>query len=378
VRALAALSVVCFHSWLYRIDKPPGERTALFDQVFFELSIGLICFFVLSGFLLYRSFARAAMTGGEQVHIGRYAIRRAARILPAYYASVIGCLVLYALVGFSNITPSAGQLPLFALFAQNYSADTVMQVNPVTWTLCVEASFYALLPLLGLLALRLGPRRIGAQAAMLIGLVGLTVASNLVLRGTDGGELVSKMLPTYIGFFALGMLAAMWIEWRPTRGRELLRPLPTAALMAAGFACVAIHAYRRETIGSFTWMWTAFGNLPAGVGFALVIAAAAAGTGPALRWLSARPLVYLGVISYGIYLWHLPLLLIVREIGLLPATVIPRLGVVLALSIGAAALSWTLLERPVLRHVSSRHRAARARRERRRARAALAEAGGLP
>jgi peptidoglycan/LPS O-acetylase OafA/YrhL len=57
------------------------------------------------------------------------------------------------LVGFSNITPSAAQLPLFALFAQNYSIDTVMQINPVTWTLCVEISFYALLPLLGLVAL---------------------------------------------------------------------------------------------------------------------------------------------------------------------------------------------------------------------------------
>ena len=80
------------------------------------------------------------------------------------------------------------------------------------------------------------------------------------------------------------------------------------------------------------------------------------------------------MISYGIYLWHLPLLLIVRELGLLPATFAPRLVVVLALAIGAAALSWVLLERPVMRYVATRQRASRARRERRRTRAALAEA----
>jgi peptidoglycan/LPS O-acetylase OafA/YrhL len=375
IRALAALSVVCFHAWLYRIDEPPGSRTALFDKVMFEASIGLICFFVLSGFLLYRSFARAALTGREPVDVRRYAVRRVARIVPAYYACLLGCLLLYWVIGPSRLAPATGQLPLFALFAQNYSIDTVMQINPVTWTLCVEASFYVLLPLLGIAALRLGPRRAGSQAAMLVGLVGVTIASNLLLNSTDGGRLVSKMLPTYIGFFAIGMLAAMWVEWRPLRhGRRAFGPVPTAALMAAGFACVAVHAYRRETLGSFNWMWTTFGNLPAAAGFALVIAAAAAGTGPALAWLSTRPLVGLGVISYGIYLWHLPLLLVVREVGLLPATFAPRLAVVLALAIGAAALSWILVERPILRYVGSRQRPPRARRSRRGSRAAMAEA----
>jgi peptidoglycan/LPS O-acetylase OafA/YrhL len=376
VRALAALSVVCFHAWLYRVGDAPGKRTALFDKVLFEASIGLICFFVLSGFLLYRSFARAALAGHESVDVGRYAIRRAARIVPAYYASMLGSLLLYWTVGYSDLVPSAGQLPVFALFAQNYSIDTVMQINPVTWTLCVEVSFYVLLPLLGIAALRLGPRRPGSQVAMLAGLVGLTIASNVLLNGMDGGNLVSKNLPTYIGFFAIGMLAAMWIEWRASRhdGRASLGPVPTAVLMAAGFSCVALHAYRHETVGSFNWVWTTFGNLPAAVGFALVIAAAAAGTGPALGWLSARPLVALGVISYGIYLWHLPLLLSVRQLGLLPAAFAPRLAVVLLLAIGAAALSWRLVERPVVRYVASRQGAARARRDGRASPAALAEA----
>jgi peptidoglycan/LPS O-acetylase OafA/YrhL len=375
VRALAALSVVCFHAWLYRVGDPPGKRTALFDKVLFEASIGLVCFFVLSGFLLYRSFARAALSGGEPVDIGRYAVRRATRIVPAYYASLVGSLLLFWTVGYSALVPSAEHLPMFAVFGQNYSMDTVMKINPVTWTLCVEASFYLLLPLLGIVAFLLGPRRVASQAAMLIGLVGVTIASNVLLHGTDGGMLVSKALPTYIGFFAIGMLGAMWIEWRRLRRarQESLGSASTAVLMTVGLVCVGVHAYWHETAGSFTWTWTTFGNLPAGIGFALVIAAAADGTGPALSWLSARPLVALGVISYGIYLWHLPLLLAVRELGLLPAMFAPRLVLVLLLAIGAAALSWILLERPVMRFAASRQAHARAWRDRRGSRAVPAE-----
>ena len=58
LRGLAALSVVGFHVWLYRPDRVTGERTEFGDRVFFELHLGLICFFVLSGFLLYRGLLR--------------------------------------------------------------------------------------------------------------------------------------------------------------------------------------------------------------------------------------------------------------------------------------------------------------------------------
>src|SRR5207247_3514902 len=112
------------------------------------------------------------------------------------------------------------------------------------------------------------------------------------------------------------------------------------------------------------WTWSTFGNLPAAVGFALVIGAAAEGTGPALSWRSARPLVGLGVISYGIYLWHLPLLLTARELGLLPATFALRLALVLPLAIGAGALSWVMVERPGMGYAASRQRRAPPRRER--------------
>jgi peptidoglycan/LPS O-acetylase OafA/YrhL len=66
----------------------------------------------------------------------------------------------------------------------------------------------------------------------------------------------------------------------------------------------------------------------------------------ALRWLGWRPLAALGAVSYGVYLWHLPLLLVARHAGLLPTTLGPRLLVVLTGSVAATALSWRWIERP--------------------------------
>jgi peptidoglycan/LPS O-acetylase OafA/YrhL len=65
-----------------------------------------------------------------------------------------------------------------------------------------------------------------------------------------------------------------------------------------------------------------------------------------VSWLAWRPLAALGTISYGLYLWHLPLLLVIRQAGLLPGALGPRLLVVLAFSVAAAAISWRWIERP--------------------------------
>jgi peptidoglycan/LPS O-acetylase OafA/YrhL len=376
VRALAALSVLSFHAWLYRVGDAPGPRTALIDKVLFEASLGLICFFVLSGFLLYRPFARAALAGQRPVNVGRYALHRIARIVPAYYASVLGCLVLYSVVGYSEIIPSADRLPLFAVLGQNYSMDTVMKINPVTWTLGVEAAFYLFLPVAGLIAFSLGPRRVWHQAAIVIGLIGLTVAWNALMHEHGWGALPSKALPTFIGYFAVGMLAALWVECRPRKSDRAmsLGSVPTAAIMALGLSCVVASAYWHETAGSFTTAWMLFQNLPAAVGLSLVIVAAATGTGPAMSWLATRPLAAVGLISYGVYLWHLPLILVIRQIGLLPATFAPRLVMVLALAIGAGTLSWILIERPIMRLMAARRDRARVILDQRASPARLAEA----
>ena len=97
-------------------------------------------------------------------------------------------------------------------------------------------------------------------------------------------------------------------------------------------------------------------KLPTALGFALVVAAAAGGSGPAIGWLRARALVAVGIVSYGVYLWHLPLILVVRKLGLLPSALLPRFVVVLALALSVSTLSWRLLERPMIERAASGRR----------------------
>jgi peptidoglycan/LPS O-acetylase OafA/YrhL len=250
--------------------------------------------------------------------------------------------------------PDAQNIPLFAVFGQNYSSDTVMHFNPVTWTLSVEAALYLVLPLIGLAAFRLGPKRVSLQAALLVALIGVTLLWNALSFAGDWRPIGPKVLPAYIGHFALGMLAALWFEHSRARRSEPLGAKATAAVLAAGAGFVFLGGYWHETVGR-GGAYATFSGLPAALGFALVIVAAAAGRGPAVGWLRSRPLVAIGVISYGVYLWHLPLLLATRHLGLMPDAFVLRLLIVLVLALCAGFASWRLVERPLIRRFGSAH-----------------------
>src|SRR3954453_1617347 len=91
LRAVAALSVLCLHVWLYGQPEPDSPtRSGFLDHALFELRLGLVFFFVLSGYLLYRAFAAAALRGSGRVDVARYARRRVARIVPAYWLAMAG------------------------------------------------------------------------------------------------------------------------------------------------------------------------------------------------------------------------------------------------------------------------------------------------
>jgi peptidoglycan/LPS O-acetylase OafA/YrhL len=350
VRGLAALGVLGFHVWLYRDNRPHGARHALHDHVLFSLNVGLILFFVLSGFLLYRAYARAIVRKDTLPTTGGYARRRIARIVPAYYACGLGCFALYAAVGPTGIQPELHELPAFAVFAQNYSLDTLMQLNPVLWTLSVEAAFYVALPLIALAATRLGTK---GHVALLLGLVAFGIGFNVLDQTVFTGEIPGKTLPEWIAIFAIGMLAALALERRNTS----LTRSSTATCMLLGFAIVILRA-----------VWTESPVLPdpvlrgallaplSAVGFALVIAAAAEGGGRSISWLRSRPLAYAGLVSYGIYLWHVPVILVLKERNALPVALLPRLLTVLAITVAIASVSWRLIERPVIERAHGRKR----------------------
>ncbi|MEA2157567.1 MAG: hypothetical protein QOE11_3707, partial [Solirubrobacteraceae bacterium] len=162
LRGLAALTVFLFHGWLYTMPRPDASNRSSFgDYAAHELRLGLVLFFVLSGFLLSRPWFAAALEGRGAPDLLRYARSRVARICPAYYAALIGSIaLLWGLAGTPGLRlPPAGELPLFFVFGQNFSPASVMKLDPPMWSLAVEVGFYLLLPLVGWLAVRLPAQR---------------------------------------------------------------------------------------------------------------------------------------------------------------------------------------------------------------------------
>jgi peptidoglycan/LPS O-acetylase OafA/YrhL len=320
VRGLAALAVFTFHVWLYKADIAPSAPNFPHSSIF-ELRLGLIVFFVMSGFLLWRDVL--------SMDVRTYARRRAARILPAYYVAMVAC---WFIVEWARKTPGArpvdaGHVWLFAVFGQNYSPETLLKLNPVTWTLCIEVVFYVLLPLL---AVALRPKN-GVVAGL--ALIAAGVAWNWVVYKAGWGPIAQKALPAYLPYFGFGFIAAHLRE--RARGGTLFAICGLALIVGDA----AWHASHKLPV-----LVQIFRDVPAGAGAALLILGAVGGA----TWLGVRPLAGLGLISYGFFLWQLPLILLLKRAGILPDTFVTAFPIAFATVLAVSSASWRFLEKPLL------------------------------
>ena len=342
LRGLAALGVLVLHVWMFSYGDNGKPPKGLLDLAVGELRLGVQLFFVLSGFLIFRPFVAAALDGAGRVpSLTRYAIRRAARILPGYWLALgASFLLLRHLEHPMQLDPE--RLPVFLLFAQNQFEETIKHLDPPMWTLAIEVSFYVTLPLAGVLAVRLGAHR-----GRLLGLTLLIVAAGalstaLAYTHAWPQTLSTSLLPHLVEFGA-GMTVAVLLHGRTLDGRR-------AGLLALA-GLVAIYANSRwHALGiGARDVRSIVGDAPGIAGIALVLATLVAGPWRATP-LARGPAKWLGTISYGVYLFHFPVIVGLRMTGHWPEgdELGRQLLTVMAITLPAATFSWFAVERPAI------------------------------
>ena len=238
IRAIAALSVLVFHAGFWSHITLTGSALAPFLS---RLDVGVTIFFVLSGFLLYRPFVRARLEGTPSPRAGAYGWRRALRILPAYWVA----LTVIALVIPKRTRSSPATLSSTTGCSRS-TATSVFGGISQAWTLCVEVTFYALLPLWALAARRLLPATVRGELIGLAALAAVGVAWMLfsVLGAADPDHANSGRmlvwLPAYFDHFALGMALAVVSVGGAPRALEWFGRRPWVAWLAAAAAFVVV------------------------------------------------------------------------------------------------------------------------------------------
>ncbi|MCP3730768.1 acyltransferase [Sphingomonas sp. MG17] len=328
LRAVAALSVMLFHIWPRLL---PGGYT------------GVDIFFVISGFVVTRSLA-----GREFASLGQFAAffyaRRLLRIMPALVAMLLVTLLAAQLfIPDAWLSNSLAQVARFAFFGLSnivLATDTDSYFgpqathNPVThtWSLGVEEQFYLIFPLILWWHMRSHSRARAVRSVAWLSATSLILCAVLSFAAP---KFAFYLIVTRFWELGLGMLLCLTQDrWRGWAAQQRWLVPAGLLLIATGFATP-------EGL-PFPFPFA----LPAVLGTGVLIMAVAAETSP--RLLSNPPMAGIGRVSYSLYLWHWPVIVLLRwTTGL---HTLPLQLLALALGVTLAVASYLLIEKPLRRH----------------------------
>ncbi len=342
LRAIAVLAVIGYH---LQVPFVPGGL------------LGVGVFFTLSGYLITDLlFSQWAVTG--RLHLADFWLRRARRLLPALFVMLAVVTVWVALLNRaqlaglrSAVAASTGYMSNWWLITQHSSYFA--RFGPPSplghlWSLAVEEQFYLIWPWLLLLGLRRAPGGRGrywlAAAMLLLAAVSATEMGLLYHPGYDPTRVYDG---TDTRAFALLIGAALAFAWPSRLLRADIGARSRWLLDGAGAArliVILLLAWRTSQYSPFLYPG---GMVLLSVAAAAVVAASASPASSVGRALGWGPLRWLGVRSYGIYLWHYPIIVLTSPAN--GSESLARGCAQLAASIAAAALCWHFIEEPIRR-----------------------------
>ena len=350
VRAVAVTAVLVFHAnpdWL------PGGF------------LGVDVFFALSGFLI-TSLLLAELAESGTVRFGRFYLRRARRLLPALFLVLLGTSAMAATIA-QDAAARVREDAVAAFFyvtnwwyvlhGQSYFEATGRPpLLQHLWSLAVEEQFYLVWPLLVVLLWRLGGVRgvrVGAVAGAL-----LSTALMAWISVRDHMPELADASRVYFGTdtHAMTLLvgAALATVWTPARIGRTLTDRGQRVTSAAGFTALAALAVVLWSVGPSSPALYRGGFLVVAVVSAGVVACAAVTPTVFATVLSRQPLRWLGERSYGVYLWHWPIFMVLRPGVDLDADGWQVQALRLTLTFTAAELSYRFVEMPVRHGVLGR------------------------
>jgi peptidoglycan/LPS O-acetylase OafA/YrhL len=344
IRAVAALLVMATHA-AYTTGKYTHGYVGL---MYSRMEIGVPVFFVLSGFLLFGPWVEAAASQTSEPSVRRYAWHRVRRIMPAYIVTV---LVAYVVYHWRIAGPNPGHslmgllrnLTLTQVYTDHYLYSYLHQGLTQMWSLVVEVAFYVALPLMAYLLIVVLCRRRWRPGLLLAALAGfalITPAWLILVHTTDflpdGARL---WLPTYLAWFIGGMMLAVL-------QRVGVRAY---AMVCVPLALVSFFIASTPIAGEPTTSPNELREALAKVAFYAVIATLMVAPlvlgdrGRYATFLSSRPMVFLGEISYEIFLIHLIVMeLVMVEIVRFPIYTGSMVALFLATFLVTVPLAWLL------------------------------------